>query len=178
MKQIIRCQLLRIVCGTLAVFAITSTAGADHCFLCRKAAVDMPVSLAVGTIRTSEFLVQHERYLISIQVERRLPFGQMQCMMGIQLRRKPDHCEMFNFDTVLEADWTVWDGDHVVSQGSVRDKDSNFDVSDDTLSRHLGTFVGEKNMKYVLEVKFIKDGTPLNVTNPHLIVMMTKPTDI
>jgi hypothetical protein len=37
--------------------------------------------------------------------------------------------------------------------------------------------VGKNGRKYVLEVKFIKDGTPLNVTNPRLVVMMTKPTD-
>jgi hypothetical protein len=45
------------------------------------------------------------------------------------------------------------------------------------IDRVLGQFVGERNKKYVLEVKFTEDGSALNVTNPHLIVMMTKPTD-
>jgi hypothetical protein len=178
MDRISRYQWLCIVWVTLAAFAFTSTAWAVHCFDCRKAAVDIPVSLVMGTVRTPEFLVKHETYLIEIRVERRLPLGELQCMVGVKLPWNPDHCQMFHFEKVLEADWVVWDGDHIVAQGSVHGKDSHFGISDDTLDRYLGSFVGEKDKKYVLEVKFTKDGTPLNVTNPHLIVMMTKATDI
>jgi hypothetical protein len=86
---------------------------------------------------------------------------------------------MFHYETLLEADWTVWDGDHSVAHGSVHGIDSNVDVSTkDLMSRRIGDFVGEKGKRYILEVKFTKDGTPLNVTHPHLIVMMTKPTDM
>jgi hypothetical protein len=179
MKKISRFRQLGIVCGTLALFAFASTAwAAGRCFLCRNAAVNMPVSLAVGTVRTPEFPVKHEAYEISIQVERRIPLGELDCMMGVKFSWEHDHCAKFNFERLLDADWKVLDGDRIVAQGSVHGTDDNFGTSKEFLSRVLGTFVGEKDKKYVLEVKFTKDGTPLNVTNPHLIVMMTKATDI
>jgi hypothetical protein len=34
--------------------------------------------------------------------------------------------------------------------------------------------MGESGKKYVVEVKFTKDGTPLNVANPHLIVILVR----
>jgi hypothetical protein len=40
------------------------------------------------------------------------------------------------------------------------------------MDRYLGKFVGEANKKYVVEVKFTKDGTPLKDFNPRLIVRM------
>lgn len=85
---------------------------------------------------------------------------------------------MLHIDTLLEADWTVLDGDHVVAHGSVHGVDSHVTATKELLSRQVGEFMGEKDKRYVLEVTFTKDGTPLNVTNPHLIVMMSKPTDI
>jgi hypothetical protein len=35
----------------------------------------------------------------------------------------------------------------------------------------LGPFMGESGKKYVVEMRFTKDGTPLNACNPHLIVV-------
>ncbi len=37
--------------------------------------------------------------------------------------------------------------------------------------KFLGSFAAEADKKYVVEVKFTKDGTSLNVANPHLIVL-------
>jgi hypothetical protein len=141
--------------------------------------LDMPISLAVSTIRTPEFSVKHETYTISIQVEQKLPPAELNCMMGV----KPypwvqDHCAMLHIETLLEAEWTVWDGDHGVAHGSVHGVDFHAAATKEFLSKQIGDFVGEKDKRYLLEVKFTKDGTPLNVTNPHLIVMMTQPTDI
>jgi hypothetical protein len=174
-----RVQKLSVGCATLAAFLIASAALAAPCFLCRKPVLDTPISLAVGTIRTPEFPVKHEAYTISIQVERKLPPTELYCMMGV----KPfpwvqDHCAMLHIDTLLEADWTVWDGDHAVAHGSVHGVDFHVTATKELLSKQIGDFVGEKDKRYLLEVKFTKDGTPLNATNPHLIVMMTKPTDI
>jgi hypothetical protein len=132
----------------------------------------MPVSLAVGTVRTPEFLVTYTGYKIMVRVKRGLALGELDCMMGVTMMGNPDHCAMFRFETVLEAEWTVSDGDQIVAQGSVHGKDDRMAVSDDTLDTYLGTFVGEANKKYVLEAKFTKDGTPLNEFKPRLIVQM------
>jgi hypothetical protein len=165
--------------GTLATFVTTPSVWAASCFLCRKPVLDTPISLAVGTIRTPEFAVKHEAYTISIQVERKPAPADLNCMMGV--KRFPwaqDHCGMLHIETLLEAEWTVWDGGRAVAHGSVSGVDSNFTTTKELLSKQIGDFVGEKDKRYLLEVRFTKDGTPLNVTNPHVIVMMTKPTDI
>jgi acyl-homoserine lactone acylase PvdQ len=36
--------------------------------------------------------------------------------------------------------------------------------------KFLGSFPGEAGKKFVVKAKFTRDGTPLNVANPHLIV--------
>jgi hypothetical protein len=132
----------------------------------------MPVSLAVGTVRTPEFFVKSADYSILIRVKRGLPLGQLECMMGIRNMVGSDHCTMFHFDTVLGADWTVWDGESIVAQGRVEGKELG-GYSDNTLDRSIGTFAGEANKKYVVDVKFTKDGSVLNDFKPRLIVQMT-----
>jgi hypothetical protein len=172
-------QKLTDICLVLLAFLTTSTALAAPCFLCRKPVLDTPISLAVGTIRTPEFAVKHETYTISIQVERKLSPADLNCMMGVKAYSwSQDHCAMLHIETLLEAEWTVWDGDHAVAHGSVHGVDSSVTGTKELLTKQIGDFVGEKDKQYVLEVRFTKDGTPLNVTSPHLIVMMTKPTDI
>jgi len=75
-----------------------------------------------------------------------------------------------NNDPLLRADWTVWSGEHVVAQGSIPERCAC--MSDDKyIFKFLGGFPAETRTKYVVEVKFTKDGTPLNIANPHLIVI-------
>jgi hypothetical protein len=40
----------------------------------------------------------------------------------------------------------------------------------DNIFKFLGKFLALSGKKYVVEVKFTKDGTPLNIANPHLII--------
>jgi hypothetical protein len=132
----------------------------------------MPVSLAVGTVRTPEFPVTTEWYDIVIQVEKPLPFMQMQCMMGVTtgpLVLKDCSTD----DPLLQADWTVWDGGKLVDQGSTPARCA-CKFENKYIFKFLGVFVGEVGKRYVVEVKFTKDGTPLNVANPHLIVIKHK----
>jgi len=164
--------LFAVVWVTLAVFALASTAGAaGPCFRCKIQPVNMPVSLAVGTVRTPEFFVKSTNYSILIRVKRGLPLGQLECMMGITQVGGHDHCATLHDDTVLGAEWTVWDGENVVAQGTIQGK-SFGGYTDDTLDRSIGTFSGEANKRYVLEVKFTKDGSVLSEFKPRLIVQM------
>jgi hypothetical protein len=105
-----------------------------------------------------------------VQVEKPLPFRQMQCMMGLAsgpLESK----DCSGDDPLLRADWTVLDGDNIVASGSSGTKDGG-KYTDKYIFRFLGGgFMGDAGKKYVLKVKFTKDGTPLNVANPHLIVV-------
>jgi hypothetical protein len=174
MKGISRRNLIAGLRGVLIVGLMGATAWAGVCWGCRKPAVDMPVSLAVGTLRTPEFPVKRQPYLIMIRAEKRLPFDDLNCMLGLDSAMPDPNC---NKEPLLQADWIVWDNGRVVDRGSVHRRDGGGGWADASIDRFLGHFVGERNKKYVLEVKFTKDGSALNVTNPHLIVMMTKPTD-
>jgi hypothetical protein len=164
-----------VLAGALGVLAFTSGALAkhrpDHPY--RYSVVDMPVSLAVGTVRTPEFPVVSLGYWIMVQVEVPLPiqrtqFLQMQCRMGVTSGGL-DTKDCSSDDPLLRADWTVWDGEHIVDQGS------STAVGDGKMGGHhifkfLGKFRGESGRKYILKVKFTKDGAPMNVANPRLIV--------
>jgi hypothetical protein len=170
-----RRELITIVCGTVALFlaACLHAAGSGKKYQTyRRPEIEIPIRLAVGTIRTPEFPVQHEAYLIMIQAEKKLPFDDMNCMMGLDLWT-PRGCAK---ESLIEAEWMVRDSDHIVAEGSVHEK-TGADYANHYIWKHMGHFAGEAGKKYVLEMRFTKDGTALQVTDPHLIVMMTKASD-
>lgn len=165
--------MARIVCGILVVFILPSTACAvGLCLKCRATPINMPVSLTVGMVRTPEFLVKSTDYRIMLRVRRGLPLGQLKCLMGIRLYDERDFCGYAHIDTAIAAEWKVWDGERIVARGSVSGWDDKMSVSDDTLDKYLGTFAGEANKHYVLELSFVKDGTRLEKFKPRLIVEM------
>lgn len=93
MRAISRRECFACFGGIVAANLVGPFALVGACFLCRKPIVDMPISLALGTIRTPDFAVKDEAYAISIRVERKLPPAELNCMMGV----KPypwiqDHC--------------------------------------------------------------------------------------
>lgn len=165
-------KLIGVVGGILGVLymAPSISAGTHKDFPEKYSDVYMPVSLAIGTIRTPEFVTDSQLYDILIQVEKPLPFNQMACMMGVS-DSPVDHCR--SNDPLLRADWTVWNEGHIVSKGS-----SPIEVpakfTDKYIFGLLGIFSGEAGKKYTVEVKFTNDGTPLNVANPHLIIIRHK----
>jgi hypothetical protein len=58
-----------------------------------------------------------------------------------------------------------------LSNLSVGSTEADDEYTDKYMFKFLGKFVGESRKKYVVEVKFTRDGTALDVTNPHLIVI-------
>jgi len=141
----------------------------DHPY--RYSVVDIPVSLAVGTVRTPAFPVVSEWYDIMVQVERpsSAELDKMICMMGI-VSGPIDLQYCSSDDPLLRADWTILDGDHAVDKGSTPTRCACI-FEDKHLYKFIGSFPGDAGKKYVVEVKFTKDGTRLNVANPHLIVI-------
>jgi hypothetical protein len=139
----------------------------DHPY--RHSVVDIPVSLAIGTARTPQFPVVTHWYWIMVQVEKPLPFLQMQCMMGVTSGlRYPKDCS--SPDPVLQANWTVWDDDNMIAQGLIPDRCACM-FEDKHIYKFLGGFPGTAGKQYVVEVRFTKNGTALNSANPHLIVI-------
>lgn len=171
MKSMFTRMWLRVASGAIcALFFVPGASAWGHkAHPYRYSVVDMPVSLAVGTVRTPEFSPRKSSwYWIMTQVEKPLPFRQMQCMMGVTSGGL-DTKECNSDDPLLRADWTVWNEGKIVSSGSSTTKaDGAF--TKENIFKFLGKFPAEVGKKYILEVKFTKDGTPLNVANPHLIV--------
>lgn len=135
----------------------------------RYSVVDIPVSLALGTVRTPEFNPVTHWYWIMIQVKKPLPFQRMVCMMGVTSGPlEKENCD--SDDPLLRADWTISEDGEIISRGSsTTHGDGQF--TKDNIFKFLGKFPALSGKKYVVEVKFTKDGAPLNVANPHLIVI-------
>lgn len=131
--------------------------------------LNMPISLAQGTVRTPPFAVYHEGYQIIIRAERNkgLSLDEMDCMMGITTG--PLDSAKCDKEPLFQADWTIWDGAQAVAQGSVRGRHGGAWATD-SIERYIGNFGGQSNKTYELELNFTKDASALNVTDPHLIV--------
>ena len=136
----------------------------------KYADVYMPVSLAAGRIRTPAFSVaKRQWYAIVLQVEMPLPALRMRCMTGATLGPL-DVKDCKENERVLQADWTVWEDGHLVRWGSIPDEDFGKGGGKDMIIQ-IGSFGPEPGKKYVVQLHFTKDGSALNVANPHLIVI-------
>jgi hypothetical protein len=187
-----RSQIWTIAIG-LVIIAPASRAGERKQWPSKYAVVEMPVSLAMGTIRTPEFQVDGQWYDIILQVEKptSLPFQQERCMLGTTLGPL-DVKDCDRNDPLLQANWAVCEhnAEHcqselpsqpqhgtlmqrtpgIVSRGSIPDNCAcKFDA--EYIYRQLGSFATQKNSKYMVEVRFTKDAGALNVANPHLLII-------
>jgi hypothetical protein len=136
----------------------------------RYSVVDMPVSLAMGTVHTPAFAPASNGhwYWILVQFEKPLPFRDMQCMTGVKIGTN-DFKDCVK-EQLIDADWTVMSEGHVVSQGSSHGFGAA-KFTKDYIFKFLGGFKTQPGRTYVLDVTFTKDGTPLNIAHPHLIVV-------
>ena len=137
----------------------------------KYAAVYMPVSLAAGRVRTPEFpVVKHSQwYDIMLQFEQLLPPLRMRCMTGATLGPlDAKDCE--KNERVLRADWTVWEDGRIVEFGSIPDN-CGCKFTRENIFKQVGSFPLEAGKNYVVQVHFTKDGSRLDVANPHLIVI-------
>jgi hypothetical protein len=173
MKRVYRFQLVGILGGILVAFLFGPNAleGDPKVKKYRYSDIDMPVSLAMGTVRTPEFVVKPEAYFIMVEVEKPFPFHDMKCMMAIA--SGPTDTADCRGEPLLKADWTVWDDGQTVSQGSSTTEGYGM-FTDKHVFKIIGQFMGEAKRKYVVEVKFTRDGSPLNAANPHLIVILVR----
>lgn len=165
---------LRVIGGMLGVLLMAPpvSAGSHKDFPETYSDVYMPVSLTIGTVRTPEFPVVAEDYDILIQAQRSLPFRKIICMMGATSNSlESESCA--SADPLLQAEWTVCDEGHVVARGSSTPSGGSA-IAKDRIWKSLGGFAGQAGKKYVLEVRFTKDGTALNVADPRLIVIKHK----
>ena len=130
--------------------------------------LDMPVSLEKHTVRTAAFAPSAATYWILMQFEKSLPFQQLQCMIGATSGGL-DSADCTS-DALLRTNWTVYSDERIVSQGaSTTTGHGGFAAK--YMVKFLGSFSTQPGHTYVVEVTFTEDETPLNVTNPHLVIV-------
>lgn len=159
--------------STIALACLLTTGSylhAQRCAVCSKNGIDMPVSLAVGTVRTPEFPVKGKYYNIEIEAKWLIPDEELRCKMGFAVSPSDNHCDLKHLESLLEIKWRVLDGGQVVAEGSDEGRSTSFEADSKALTRDLGTFKAVNKHRYVVEVTFIKDASALNVTQPRLIV--------
>jgi hypothetical protein len=155
--------LIALSCVLSASFQLS----AQRCEVCTKNGINMPISLVAGTVRTPEFAVQKKYYNIEIDAKWLLPTDELRCRMGFAASPSDNHCK---WDSLLETKWRVLDGDRVVAEGFDSGRNTHFEADSRSLTRNIGTFRGEANHRYVVELTFMKDASVLNVTQPRLTV--------
>jgi hypothetical protein len=169
MKRLATLRLIGPAGFALALLPCIATAQMQKPHPYRSSIVDMPISLAVGTVRTPPFAVTEQAYRIMVQVEKPLPYHQMLCMMGVTYGPL-DAKGCTPNDPLLRAEWTVRDGNQVFTTGtSSMEADGKF--TDKYIFKLLGDFQGWEGKTYTLEVKFTANGAALNVAHPHLLVV-------
>ncbi len=101
----------RIVKGMVCLVAVIPLLGAYWPWEYVKYThpVNMPVSLAVGHVKTPEFKVIKDRYIILITAKvGMLPIAQQECMMGMSIGPfDPSKCDKDQVIQAIQANWTV-----------------------------------------------------------------------
>jgi len=133
--------------------------------------ISMPVSLAIGEVRTHEFrMYADDSYNIYIELNKRFSLEVLDCMVGISTGPlDPTNCKKGQ-EPILQATWTLWSDGRIVAHGYSDDWKNEGGWGNDTVDRFIGRFNGKRGSKYVLVVNFTSDGTKLSVTNPRLNV--------
>jgi hypothetical protein len=80
-----------------------------------------------------------------------------------------EKCDM---PPVVRASWVLSSNGALVAKG-VSDTDKGGGWANDTIERQIGSFQGDRNRHYVLDVDFAADRSALAATDPHLVVGIT-----
>jgi hypothetical protein len=133
--------------------------------------VSFPVDLRQGITRSPPFSVNlTDNYAIEIEVERTLPFKQLNCLLGIgETTYEIEMCQAI--PSPVEYKWWVFSpSGELIAQGTSAQKHSNGRTSARIMSRVIGEFQAEAGNEYVVQVESLKDASVLASTNPHIKV--------
>jgi uncharacterized protein (UPF0212 family) len=164
--------LVRLVC--FCAFAIMSNAFGQECKRCSKGEVNIPISLAIGTIQTPVFTSSANAYSIWLEFRRSsLSEVELQCKVGRldAAENAGKVAEKCVGQPLIDIKWRVLDGDEEIASGSDGGFSEHIELDNKTVHRYIGQFSCETKHKYVVEVTFTKDGSSLKSANPHLAVM-------
>jgi hypothetical protein len=156
--------LVLVGMGTCGVWILWLSTRSDH-------PVDVPISMAVGHIRTNQFTInQNAPYTIDIEVQKTIPFDTLNCLLGTAMGRMSTALqECPDRPSVVKASWVLSSSGYVVARGSSDDYRSGAWMNG-SISRELGNFDSHRGWQYVLDVDVLADGSALAPGNPRLKV--------
>lgn len=155
-------------------FAVMSNAFGQECKRCSKGEVNIPISLAIGTIQTPVFTSSANAYSISIEFRRSsLSEEELQCKVGYlnatdDAKKVAEKCMV---QPLIDVKWRVLDGDEEIAHGNDGGFSEHIELDNKIVHRYIGQFGCEPKHKYVVELTFTQDGSPLKFADPHLAVM-------
>lgn len=128
-----------------------------------------PISLSGGHIAKSFTINFTGTYTVRIEVERKLPFDTLQCLLGVGAQEALPEGQCKNIPTALNASWTVTENGQIIKAGASATADGGV-YANDSIANELGWFEGKRGHHYVLDMNILQDGSALAVTNPKLRV--------
>jgi hypothetical protein len=133
--------------------------------------VDVPISMAIGHLRTREFKINlNALYTIDIEVQKIIPFDTLNCLLGTAMGRTSTALqECPDRPSVVKASWVLASNGQTVARGSSDDYRSGAWMNN-AVSRELGHFRSQSGRRYVLDVDVLVDGSSVAPGNPRLKV--------
>jgi hypothetical protein len=133
--------------------------------------VDIPMLMAVGHVRVPEFKLNLTApFTIMINVQKTIPFETLNCLLGTaSARASTDIGDCPDRPSVVKASWVLTSDGQTVARGSSEEYRSGAWMND-SISRELGDFQGQRGRRYVLDVDVLTDGSALAPGNPRLKV--------
>jgi len=125
--------------------------------------VSFPIDLRPSISQSPVFIVNLTTdYLIELELERNLPFDQLNCLLGIDT----DGCR--SMPSPIELRWIVLSSGRNIAEGtSQQQHDAAWST---TVSRAIGRFRAVKGDEYLLQVQCLTDASVLMRTNPRITV--------
>jgi hypothetical protein len=137
----------------------------------KNTVIDMPIPLANGHVRTSEFKVKGRLYLVDLLVKTDLSFEEWCC--AIKADETPHFLPECRGGTShrIHVTWTLWDGAQLVAQGPGGKLHSECDRGwNGERQLSLGGFQAKKGKTYVLDVELTNVDATLPFTDARIKV--------
>ena len=104
-------------------------------------------------------------YLLEIDVERRIEFEQLNCMLGIETLF-PERCR--GLPSLIDISWRVLSNSKTIGEGNANHfKGGGWEP---TIQREIGSFRASKGHSYSLDLVVNRDAGSLNIANPKITV--------
>jgi biopolymer transport protein ExbD len=124
-------------------------------------ALEIPISMAPGHIRTPEFEINVEGdYWIYVDVDREFMPDVVGCLLGLGWPGCGNH------SSVIQTSWSVTDGGKEIARN--RPTPAIGVGPYDRVGRAIGSFAPDKSKHYVLDLDILQDASALNGGNPRL----------